>query len=156
MTGDIERASDALQFIPSADRDTWWRMGMAIKSGFGETGFDLWNTWSIQDDSYDPKDAQSTWKSFTIGGKVGIGTLFHEAKVNGWQDDGKRQPVTPEVLAERQRKADERAAQIAADEVNNASDQAAAAKNAAALIKAGRKAQPNNPYLKLQQIPPRR
>lgn len=47
--GDVERIREALQFIPSTDRDTWLRMGMAIKSELGEAGFELWDNWSRQD-----------------------------------------------------------------------------------------------------------
>ena len=36
MTGDLERIREALHFIPASDRDTWLRMGMAVKSEFGE------------------------------------------------------------------------------------------------------------------------
>ena len=30
-------------------------------------------------------DQEKTWRSFTPGGGIGIGTLFHYAKQNGWQ-----------------------------------------------------------------------
>ncbi len=32
MSGDIQRISNALQFIDPSGRETWLRMGMAIKS----------------------------------------------------------------------------------------------------------------------------
>jgi putative DNA primase/helicase len=51
------------------------------------------------------------WKSIRAGGKVTIGTLFYEAKANGWRDDGMHQKPTPEELAERKRIALGRAAQ---------------------------------------------
>jgi len=39
MTSERERIGEALRFIDPADRDTWVRMGMAIKSAVGESGF---------------------------------------------------------------------------------------------------------------------
>jgi hypothetical protein len=41
------RIREALQFIPASDRDTWVKMGMAIKSEVGDAGFALWEGWSL-------------------------------------------------------------------------------------------------------------
>ncbi len=65
MTGDIERIRQDLQFIPASDRDTWVKMGMAVKSEFGDAGFDLWDGWSKQDDSYKVRDARDVRKSIS-------------------------------------------------------------------------------------------
>ena len=43
---DIDRIEDALQFIDPSDRDTWLKMGMAIKSELGDSGFEIWERWS--------------------------------------------------------------------------------------------------------------
>jgi len=51
-----ENIRRALERIPAADRDVWLRMGMAVKSGFGEAGFDLWDEWSQRDESYREPD----------------------------------------------------------------------------------------------------
>ena len=123
MTGDIGRIREALQFIPASDRETWVKMGMAIKAEAGDAGFDLWEAWSQQDESFDPKAARDVWKSIRGNGKVTAGTLFHEAKANGWRDDGTHQKPTPEELAERQRINAERAAQ---EETRTASERAEA------------------------------
>lgn len=40
--GQVERA---LTFIDANDRDTWIMCGMAIKSEFGDAGFDAWDRW---------------------------------------------------------------------------------------------------------------
>ena len=103
------RIREALQFIPASDRGTWVKMGMAIKSEVGDAGFDLWEGWSQKADTFNAKDARDVWKSIRINGKVTAGTLFHEAKANGWRDDGTHQKPTPEEIAERQRIAAERA-----------------------------------------------
>ena len=82
---------------------------MAIKSELGDTGFDAWESWSQQADSFDGKDARDVWKSIRAGGKVTVGTLFYEARANGWRDDGTRRKPTPKELAGRRRIAAERA-----------------------------------------------
>lgn len=83
-THDAAHLRDALGYVPPHDRDTWLRMGMALKAELGEDGFVLWNEWSQPDESYDERDAATAWKSFRSAGKVTIGTLFHEAKRHGW------------------------------------------------------------------------
>ena len=67
---EIDRIREALQFIDPSDRETWLRMGMAIKSELADTGFDLWESWSQQADSFDGKDARDVWKSIRANGKV--------------------------------------------------------------------------------------
>jgi len=73
---DSDRIREALQFIDASDRGTWLRIGMAIKSELSDAGFDLWESWSQQAESFNTKDAQDVWKSIRAGGKVTIGTLF--------------------------------------------------------------------------------
>ena len=55
---EIERIHSALNFVPADNRDTWLRMGMAIKSAMGASGFDIWDQWSQQADSYNARDAK--------------------------------------------------------------------------------------------------
>ncbi len=133
MTGDMARIHDALSFVPPDSRDTWLKMGMAIKSEVGDSGFALWDAWSQQDDSYDPRDARDVWKSIRGNGKVTAGTLFHEAKASGWRDDGTYRKLTPEELAERKRIAAKRAAK---EEADIARERADTWKKAAAILKA--------------------
>lgn len=108
MTGDTERIRDALHFIPATDRDTWVKMGMAVKSEFGDAGFPIWNSWSESDESFDATDAKDVWKSIKSNAKVTAGTLFHEAKARGWRDDGTHPKLTAEALTQRRRTAEER------------------------------------------------
>lgn len=145
------RIREALQFIPASDRDTWVKMGMAIKSEVGDAGFDLWEGWSQQADTFNAKDARDVWKSIRINGKVTAGTLFHEAKANGWRDDGTHQKPTPEELAERQRINAERAA---LEEARIARERAEAAKKSATVWKAASEAKPDHPYLVRKQVSP--
>ena len=62
-------------------------MAMAVKSEFGESGFDVWNQWSSGAKNYKEKDARDVWKSIHPTGKKGtitISTLIKEAKNHGW------------------------------------------------------------------------
>lgn len=151
MMADTDRTREALQFIDASDRETWLRMGMAIKSELGDAGFDVWEAWSLQAESFNGKDARDVWKSIRAGGKVTIGTLFYEAKVNGWRDDGAHQKPTPEELAERRRITAERAAK---EEVEIARERADTAKKAAAILKAATEAKADHPYLSRKRVPP--
>ena len=151
MRNDLDRIREALQFIDASDRETWLRMGMAIKSELADTGFDLWEAWSLQAESFNTKDARDVWKSIRAGGKVTIGTLFYEAKANGWRDDGMHQKPTPEELAERRRIAAERAAQ---EEAEIARERADTAKKAAAILKAATEAKADHPYLSRKRVSP--
>ena len=114
---DTDRIRSALSYIDAADRDVWLRMGMAIKAELGEHGFDTWDAWGQTADNYSATDSKTVWRSIRPDGKVGIGSLFHEAKQQGWQDDGRRHTLTPAEIAERQRAAAERAAADAADRI---------------------------------------
>ena len=151
MRTDIDRIRDALRFIDASDRDTWLRMGMAIKSELGDTGFGMWEAWSMQAESFNAKDARDVWKSIRAKGGVTIGTLFYEAKKNGWRDDGVYQKPTPEELAKRQRDAAERAAQ---EEAKIARVRADTASRAAAIWKDALPAREDHPYLARKQVPP--
>ncbi len=151
MMTDIDRIREALQFIDASDRETWLRMGMAIKSELADTGFDLWESWSLQAESFNGKDARDVWKSIRVGGKVTIGTLFYEAKANGWRDDGAHQKPTPAELAERRRMAAERAAKEEAEIARGRADTAA---KAAAILKAATEAKADHPYLSRKRVSP--
>lgn len=80
----LEKIQSALNFVCPDDRETWVRIGMAIKSEIAEDGEWLWHDWSKGASSYHEADAKAVWRSIKAGGKVGIGSLFHLAKENGW------------------------------------------------------------------------
>ena len=151
MRSDIERIQEALQFIDPDDRDRWLRMGMAIKSELGEGGFDLWEAWSQQAESFNDKEARAVWKSIRPDGGLTIGTLIYEAKAGGWRNDHAFQKPTEEELAKRQRTASERAVNEAAA---IAGERAEAAKKAAVIMEAATEAKADNPYLSLKQVSP--
>jgi putative DNA primase/helicase len=108
MMNDINRIWEALSFVPANEREVWLKMAMAIKSGMGELGFDAWDEWSRQDATYNARDALRTWKSIRPDGKITLGTLFHEARTNGWQDREVYHRPTKEEITERKRMITER------------------------------------------------
>jgi hypothetical protein len=79
----LHKVKKALKFIdPNIPRDLWGRIGMALKSEFGDDGIDIFNEWSEGCDSYNWDDLKSTWDSINGSGGVNIGTLFYMAKQN--------------------------------------------------------------------------
>ncbi|NDY90145.1 DUF927 domain-containing protein [Ideonella livida] len=82
-----ELVREALAAIPpDLDRETWVRLGMAVKSEFPDSvGFDLWDGWSQTGKAYSSTDAKDTWRSIKAGGRVTIGTLFGVAKDHGFR-----------------------------------------------------------------------
>jgi len=95
-----QRIESALDYIGADDRETWLMCAMGIKAELGDEGFDLWNNWSQQSKSYSASAARSVWKSCR-GHGVSIGSVFHEAKSNGWKDDSKFVKPTPEQIRAR-------------------------------------------------------
>ena len=99
-----ETAREALAFIDPSDRDLWVRMAMAVKSELGDSGFEIWDAWSMLSESYVSRDALAVWKSSRVDGGVTIATLFFEAKRNGWVNSGNYQAPSTEQIAERELK----------------------------------------------------
>jgi hypothetical protein len=83
---ELDQVQSMLRFIPAHDRPQWIRVGMALKSEFGDNGFSTFDDWSQGAENYNPKSANSAWKSFNDGA-IGIGSLIHLAKENGWTRD---------------------------------------------------------------------
>jgi putative DNA primase/helicase len=97
----MNRAQSALQFISPIERDVWVSMGMALQSEFGDAARDIWMDWSRGADSFRELDARSVWKSFK-GAGVTIASLYHEAKINGWRDEGFQKPTAQQIEQQRQ------------------------------------------------------
>lgn len=102
----MNRAESALRFISPVEREVWVSMGMALQSEFGDAARDIWMDWSRQADSFNEISARSVWKSFR-GTGVTLGSLFHEARQNGWRDEGFQKPTQEQIDAQR-RAAEER------------------------------------------------
>jgi hypothetical protein len=84
---DMDRASDALQFIsPDLDYDEWISIGQALHTAFGHAGLPLWHNWSAQGSKYKgDKDIEQHWKSFKPDGGITLGSLFHQAMERGYK-----------------------------------------------------------------------
>lgn len=105
----------ALAFIDSSDTERWLRAGMAIKSEFGDAGFDVWDDWSAADSRYKPKETRTKWKSFkgsSARGRVSIGSVMHWAFERGFKLD--RPELTPEQRAQFAAEQEQRRAELAA------------------------------------------
>jgi putative DNA primase/helicase len=131
----MQKAIGALSFIPPHDRDLWVKIGMCLKNEFAEDGFDPWDAWSQGAESYNAKSTKAVWRSISAAGKMGIGSLFHEAAANGWRDNGEhRGPLTAEDLAAKRRARAARDAATAAEEARKERGYRAAAAAAQKVI----------------------
>ena len=79
-----ERIGQALDCLPADERALWLRIGMALKSGLGEDGFELWDAWSRRAENYREADARAVWRSIDADGGITLGTLFFEASRHGY------------------------------------------------------------------------
>lgn len=108
----MQKAESALSFIPADDRDIWVMAGMAVRSEYGDIGFDIWDRWSRTSEKYNHLSAVSTWKSMR-GSGVTISSLFAEAIKYGWRDSGEYQRPTQQqaraiaLAREKKRKAED-------------------------------------------------
>jgi hypothetical protein len=78
---------DALGHVNGVDdRERWLRMGMAVKSYFGDGGRPLWDSWSRRSEKFDETDQDRTWRSIKAAcpGGVSIATLIQSAREGGW------------------------------------------------------------------------
>jgi putative DNA primase/helicase len=148
----------ALFCIPSdCDREQWARIGMALKSEFGDAAFESFLRWSTQADTSNARDIRDTWRSIKAGGGIGIGSLLFEAKKHGWQR-APRPPMTASEraaaeqaapLATQQREAREQAERLATE----CRHQQAAA-TAARFIATLSPAKSDHPYLVRKGVQP--
>ena len=113
-----ERVRSALSHLIPDDRKLWVRQAMAIKSEFGDAGFDIWDEWGSTASCHKASDARSVWRSVKANGKTSIASLFWDAKNAGWKEDTTyKKPSAAEIEKRRQLRAQrdaEAAAQKAA------------------------------------------
>lgn len=148
MSNDTDRIRKALQFIPVGGHDERFRVGCMLKSELGEAGCEIWDEWR-GDRGED--EAAAVWKSISETGALKIGTLFRDAKANGWRDNRGYEKPTPEELAERQRIAAELAAR---EDAWIARERADTAAKAAAILKSTTEVKADNPYLTCKRVSP--
>lgn len=104
----VDTIIDALGFIdPDQDRKSWARIGMAIKSELGESGFSVFDEWSKGGSKYNKADSKATWRSIRAskGKDVTIATLIYEAQQSGFAfNDNDRIKITAEEIDARKAK----------------------------------------------------
>lgn len=97
----MDTARVALSYLDSSDRVLWVKMGQALKSEFGDDGFDLFDNWSGQASNYDAKAVKATWRGFKAAGRITIGSLIFEAKARGFDPKAEASnAAAPELTAE--------------------------------------------------------
>ena len=128
---EIQNIQNSLSYIDPHDRDTWFRMGAAIKDELGENGFEIWDNWSRQSDNYKDAAAKAVWKSIKTG-RIHIGTLFKTARENGYRPE---KPFRAPTQAELDKRAEESRAKQLAAEQQTERDHAKAAKSAYGIWK---------------------
>jgi putative DNA primase/helicase len=141
MRSEIDRVRDALRFIPVGGHDERVRVAFMLKSELGEYGRELWDEWRGERGA-DESDA--VWRSADPSGALRIGTLFHMAKENGWDNSQSSTHPTPQQIRERDRIARELAAK---NEQEIAREREETARKASAVLTKSRAVGSDNPYL---------
>lgn len=145
VEGDV-RVWEALQYIPAdCDRNDWVQVGMAIKSEFGDSGFDMFDTWSKNCDKYNDADTKATWRSIKGDGGITVGTLVFKARQYGYEPGGTTpspvpRPVDPAIRQREQQSEEKRRTD--------------AATKAKALWDATKPSFADHPYLKRKGVKP--
>ncbi|MBU9597628.1 PriCT-2 domain-containing protein [Burkholderia multivorans] len=145
-----ERARAALATIPAEDYTTWVDMAFALKQGFGEAGFDIWDEWSRSAHNYSERAARVTWRSAGESGGKTLATLFWLAQQHGFDVRASRAAMDP---ADRPRMAPARPpVDPSRQEARVRARQAAVAREALAIWKWARPVGPGHPYLERKQV----
>jgi P4 family phage/plasmid primase-like protien len=150
----IDSADRMLSYVRGVDdRDTWVRVGCALKDEFGDIAFDIWDQWSQSAQTYQANAARDVWKSIKGGGgsRITIGTLVAMAREGGWTpSEQDRKPVDPQEIV---RIAEARAARLQAEREQEAADRAVAAEKAAKMWAAATDAtERGHEYLTRKQV----
>ena len=150
------RARAALAVIPSENYTTWVDMAFALKQGFGDAGYDIWDEWSRRAHNYSERAARVTWRSASASGGKTLASLFWLAEQHGFDLKGARVPgAVANGLMGPDRKALERRAQEAErDERRVRARHAGVAREAASIWLWARPVGPEHPYLARKQLKP--
>lgn len=143
---DYEEARRALNHIDPNSREIWFRMGAAVHSEFGQEGFAMWDEWAKGGEKYNAKDAKDVWNSCRAG-RINIGTLFWEAKNNGFSHSQEYSQPSPELLQQREISKKEREAQAATQEIENQKKRDKTTYISQKRWEKAAPADPNHPYL---------
>ena len=80
------KVESALAYIPAdCGYDDWWKIGAAIYSEFGASGFSIWDYWSAKSSKYSPRGMNNKYNSFANIHDIKIASVYRMAIDNGWQ-----------------------------------------------------------------------
>ncbi len=86
VTSERSKIESALAYIPAdCGYDDWYKIGAAIYSEFGASGFSIWDYWSAKSSKYTPRGMQEKYASFANIHDIKIATVYRMAIDNGWQ-----------------------------------------------------------------------
>ena len=85
----LNELKSALTSISSDGRETWVRMGIALKTLPDDKGFALFMDWSATSDKFDEADAKAKWETFRPK-NTSYKAVFAEAQRNDWQNPRSR------------------------------------------------------------------
>jgi len=150
------RARAALALIPAEDYRTWVDMAFALKQGFGDAGYDIWDEWSRSAHNYSERAARATWRSASASGGKTLASLFWLAEQHGFDLKGSRVPgAVANGLMGPDRQALERRGQEAERERRKVrARHAAVALEAVSIWRWARPVGPEHPYLTRKQLKP--
>ncbi|CAG4908380.1 DUF927 domain-containing protein [Paraburkholderia saeva] len=152
MVDEQQRIEAAISSVPpDVPREVWYRIAAALKSEMGDAGFDLFDAWSRGFDGYAASDVKDTWRSLSVSGGIGIGTLFHIAAQHGFDTHSNRAaPLDP---TKREQRLAQRQAQFDRDEQERARARQKAASYACTVWGKARAARNDHPYLMRKGLP---
>ena len=84
-TDDASKIEDALRFISPDAYETWYKIGAAIYSALGESGFYLFDRWSSQSSKYNAAETSKQYRDSSRLTEITIATVFKLAIDNGWK-----------------------------------------------------------------------
>jgi GTPase SAR1 family protein len=83
---ELQKIETALSSISSeCGYDDWYRVGAAIYSELGESGFDIWDYWSKKSSKYNSTGMYQKYRSFANITDINIATLYKMAIDQGWK-----------------------------------------------------------------------
>jgi putative DNA primase/helicase len=147
------RVRAALAVIPADDYDKWVDMAFALKHGFGDAGFEIWDEWSRTAGNYNERSARTTWRSARESGGKTLASLFWLARRHGFDLKHTHYPdrmatalaPSPDVLESRAR-----------DEARQQARHAEVAREAQEIWQWARPVGPEHPYLVRKHLEPTR
>ena len=145
-----EQLRDVLGYIPPGlGHDERVRVAFALFDGIGDAGQELFLEWAAGRSEPDAAEDRAVWKSARKPGKTRVATLFGMAKDHGYKPPRQGEAVARPSAEERQRQAEEKRLERAAEEAALAQRREVAAKRCQVLWE-GAKADPGRtgcPYL---------